>query len=165
MSSFSKRRKVRAGESPVVIVQSLSCVWLFATSGLQHARLPGPSPSPRACSDSCSLSQPQPCSHLVLRHPLLLPSVFPGIGVFSNEEAIMAIIKLGEMFCGPHQSGCSWELKSLKWDSNLIEAWQLGRQIVHDCPCDGETREPWTCWVRGGCTNRADINTLVSVFP
>ena len=33
-------------------VQSLSCVRLFATHGLQHARLPCPSPTPRTCSNS-----------------------------------------------------------------------------------------------------------------
>ena len=37
-------------------VQSLSCVQLFETDGLEHARLPCPSPSPRACSNSCPLS-------------------------------------------------------------------------------------------------------------
>ena len=31
------------------VVQSLSYVWLFATHGLQHARLPCPSLSPRVC--------------------------------------------------------------------------------------------------------------------
>ena len=41
----------------VVIVQSVSCVWLFATHGQQHARLPCPSLSPGVCSDSCPLSQ------------------------------------------------------------------------------------------------------------
>ena len=56
-----------------------------------------------------------PCSHLVLHHPLLLlPSIFTGIRVFSNEQPLMAIIKLGEMFCGSHQSGYSWELKNFK---------------------------------------------------
>ena len=40
----------------VAVVQSLSCVQLFVTHGLQHARLPCPSLSPRVCSDSCALS-------------------------------------------------------------------------------------------------------------
>ena len=39
----------------------LSSPWLmftfFRPHGLQHSRLPCPSPSPRACSDSCPLSQ------------------------------------------------------------------------------------------------------------
>ena len=37
--------------------------------GLQHARLPCPSPSPRACSNSCPLSQ--------WCHPTILSSVIP----------------------------------------------------------------------------------------
>ena len=51
--------------------------------GLQHARLPCPSPPPRACSNSC-LS-----SHLTLCRPLLLlPSILPNIRVFSNALAL-----------------------------------------------------------------------------
>ena len=34
-------------------VQSLSRVWLFSVPGLQHPRLPCPSPTPGACSNSC----------------------------------------------------------------------------------------------------------------
>ena len=41
---------------PFVVVESLSQVQLFATSGLQHARLPCPSPFPGVCSKSCPLS-------------------------------------------------------------------------------------------------------------
>ena len=41
-------------------------LWLH---GLQHARLPCPSPSPRACSNSCPLSQ--------WCHPSILSSVIP----------------------------------------------------------------------------------------
>ena len=40
----------------VVVVQSFSRVQLFETNGLQHVRLPCPSPSPGACSNSCPLS-------------------------------------------------------------------------------------------------------------
>ena len=36
-------------------VQSLSCVWLFVTHGLQHARPPCPSPTPGVNSNSCPL--------------------------------------------------------------------------------------------------------------
>ena len=46
----------RYWDFPVIVLQSLSCVWLFATHGLQHARLPCPSLSPEVCSDSCPLS-------------------------------------------------------------------------------------------------------------
>ena len=56
----------------------LSYVFLFSCSvvsdslrlhGLQHARLPCPSPSPRACSNSCTLSQ--------WGHPTISSSVVP----------------------------------------------------------------------------------------
>ena len=49
-----------------------------------------PSPSPRACSNSCPLSQSMvPSNNLILCRPLLLlPSIFPSIGIFSNESAL-----------------------------------------------------------------------------
>ena len=51
--------------------------------GLQHTRLPCPSPSPRACSNSC------PSNHLIFCRPLLLlPSLFLSIRVFSVESAL-----------------------------------------------------------------------------
>ena len=52
-----------------VVVQSLSCVWLFWSHGLQHVRLPCPSLSPGVCSDSC------PLSHWC--HPTISSSVTP----------------------------------------------------------------------------------------
>ena len=36
---------------------SQSCMTLLGPHGRQHTRLPCPSPTPRACSDSCPLSQ------------------------------------------------------------------------------------------------------------
>ena len=73
----------------VVVVQSLSPVWLFAT----------PWTATRQASLSFTISQTllklmpiesvMPSSHLVLCHPLLLlPSIFPSIRVFSNESAL-----------------------------------------------------------------------------
>ena len=57
--------------------------------GLQHSRPPCHLPSPRACSNSCPLSQWCHPNHLVLCHPLfLLPSIFPSIRVFSNGLAL-----------------------------------------------------------------------------
>ena len=70
-------------------VDSLSRVQLFAT------------PLTAACQDSLSITNPQrllklmsihlvmPPHHLILCRPLLLlPSIFPSIGVFSNESAL-----------------------------------------------------------------------------
>ena len=50
-------------------VQLLSHVQLFAPHGLQHARPPCPSPTPKAYSNSCPLSR--------WRHPTILSLVVP----------------------------------------------------------------------------------------
>ena len=69
-------------------VQSLSRVWLFAT------------PWTPACQASLSITNSQsllrllpiesvmPSNHLILCRPLLLPSIFPSVRVFSYESAL-----------------------------------------------------------------------------
>ena len=60
----------------------------FWPHGLQHGRLPCPSPASRDYSNSCPLSQ---LCHPTISscHPLLLPpSIFPSIRVFSNESLL-----------------------------------------------------------------------------
>ena len=71
-----------------VVFQSLSCVRLFVT------------PWTAACQASLSFTISQSLlrfmsiqsvmlsNHLILCHPLLLPSIFPSIRVFSNESAL-----------------------------------------------------------------------------
>jgi len=57
--------------------------------GLQHTRLPCPSPTPGVCSEPMSIELVMPSSHLILYRPLLLPpSIFPNIRVFSNESVL-----------------------------------------------------------------------------
>ena len=71
------------------VVQSLSCVQLFAT------------PWTAACQASVSITNSpcllrlmctesvMPSNHLILYHPLLLlPSIFPSIRIFSNESVL-----------------------------------------------------------------------------
>ena len=70
------------------VVQSLSCVQLFVT------------PWTAACQASLSIANSQslltltsielvmPSNHLILCRPLLLPSVFPSIRVFSSVSAL-----------------------------------------------------------------------------
>ena len=68
--------------------QSLSCVWLFATpwTAARQASL--------SITNSWSLPKPMsielvmPSNHLILCRPLLPPSIFPSIRVFSNESAL-----------------------------------------------------------------------------
>ena len=56
--------------------------------GLQHARPPCPSSTPRVYSNS-SIELVMPPNHLILCHPLLLlPSILPSIRVFSNESVL-----------------------------------------------------------------------------
>ena len=57
--------------------------------GFQHARLPCPSSTPRACSNSCLIKWMMPSSHLILCRPLLLlPSIYPSIRGFSKESVL-----------------------------------------------------------------------------
>ena len=74
---------------PKIVVQLLSSVRLFAT--------------PRTAAHQASLfftifwsllklmsiESVMPSNHLILRHPLLLPSSFPSIRVFSNESVLL----------------------------------------------------------------------------
>ena len=73
--SFTSQKKGRNSKKrhhyPYYVVQSFihitfTCLQLH---GLQYARIPCPSPSPRACSNSCLSSQ--------WRHPTILSSVVP----------------------------------------------------------------------------------------
>ena len=56
--------------------------------GLQLARLPCPSPNSQRLLKLMSIESVMPSNHLILCHPLLLPSIFPSIRVFSNESAL-----------------------------------------------------------------------------
>ena len=70
---------------PKIIQYSHSVVSDFLRPhGPQHTRLPCPSPTPGACSNSCPSSRQ--CHLTILCHSLLLLlSIFPSIRVFSNE--------------------------------------------------------------------------------
>ena len=71
-----------------VVVQSLSYLKSLRPHGFQHTRLPCSLPSPRACSNSCPLSQW--CHPTISAYcPLfLLPPIFPCIRVFSKKSAL-----------------------------------------------------------------------------
>ena len=70
-------------------VQSLGCVRLYVTpwTAAQQASLTNTN-SPSLLK-LMSIKLVMPSNHLILYHPLLLlPSIFPGIRVFSNESAL-----------------------------------------------------------------------------
>ena len=64
-------------------VQSLSHVRPFGTHGLQHTRLPCPF---RSLLKLMFIKSVMPSNPLILCHPLLQPSIFPSIRVFSSES-------------------------------------------------------------------------------
>jgi len=67
-----------------VVVQSLSRVQFCVSLGLQHTRLPCPSPSPRVCSNSCPLSE---WCHPIVSFSVACFAAFslPSIRVFFHE--------------------------------------------------------------------------------
>ena len=58
------------------------------THGLQHTRPPCPSPTHGAYSKLMSIESVMPSNHLILCRPLLPPSIFPSIRIFSNESVL-----------------------------------------------------------------------------
>ena len=73
----------------VVVVQSLNCVPLFATSWTAEGQVFLSFTISRRLLTLMSVESVVPSTRLILCHPvLLLPSVFPSIRVFSNELAL-----------------------------------------------------------------------------
>ena len=68
-------------------VQSLSCVWLFATPWTAACQASLSITNSRSLRKLMSIDSVMPFSHLILWCPLLLPSIFPSIRVFSNESS------------------------------------------------------------------------------
>ena len=70
----------------VVVVQSLSRVWLFAIPWTAACQASLSFTNSRSLLKLMSIESVMPSNHLVLCRPLLLlPSVFPSIRVFSNQ--------------------------------------------------------------------------------
>ena len=69
-------------------VQSLSPVWLFVTPWTAARQASLSITNSRSLLKLMSIESVMPPSHLILCHPLLLPSVFPSIRVFSSESVL-----------------------------------------------------------------------------
>ena len=69
-------------------VQSLSRVLLFATLGTAACQASPSIANSQSLLKLMSTESVMPSNHLILCHPLLLPSVFPSIRVFSSESVL-----------------------------------------------------------------------------
>ena len=78
-----------AGDHHIVVVQSLSHIWLFATPGTAAHQASLSFTISQSLLKFMSIESMKPSNHLIACRPLLLlPSFFPSIGVFSNELAL-----------------------------------------------------------------------------
>ena len=71
-----------------VVVQSLSHVWLFANPWTTALHVSLYFTITWNLLKIMSFKSVMTSNHLILCHPLLLPSIFPSIRVFSNESAL-----------------------------------------------------------------------------
>ena len=69
-------------------VQSLSCVRLFVTPWTSAHQASLSVTNSRSLLKFMSIASVVPSNHLILCRPLLLPSLFPSIWVFSSESAL-----------------------------------------------------------------------------
>ena len=70
------------------LAQALSCVRLFATLWTAARQASQSTTNSWSLLILMSIKSVMPSNHLILCHPLLLPSVFPSIRVFSNESIL-----------------------------------------------------------------------------
>jgi len=69
-------------------VQSLRRVWLFVTPWPAAHQASLSITNSRSLLKFMSIKSVMPSNHLILCHPLLLPSIFPSIRVFSSESVL-----------------------------------------------------------------------------
>ena len=112
--------------------------------GLQHARIPCPSPTPGVCSNSCPLNWwCHPTNHLILCRHLFLPlSIFPSIRVFSDESVLRIgwpkywsftfSISLSNEYLGPISFRIDWlDLLAVQGThENLLQCHSLKASIL-----------------------------------
>ena len=72
----------------VFVVLLLSHVWLFAAPWTAARQVSLPFTISQSLLKFMSVESAMPSNSLIVCHPLLLPSIFPSIGVFSNESAL-----------------------------------------------------------------------------
>ena len=82
----------------IVVVQSVSRVWLFVTAWTAAYQASLPFTISQSLLKLMSIEAMMLSIHLVLCYPLLLlPSIFPSIRIFSNESALYQMAKVLEL--------------------------------------------------------------------
>ena len=72
----------------VVVIQSLSRIRLFATPKNAAHQVPLSFTTSRSLLRFTSIQSEMPSNHFILCRPLLLPSIFPSIKIFSSESGL-----------------------------------------------------------------------------
>ena len=72
----------------IAVFQSFSCLRLFATPWTAAHQASLSITNSRSLLKLMSIESVMPSKRLILCHPLLLPSIFPSIRVFSNESVL-----------------------------------------------------------------------------
>ena len=75
-------------EAPFSSVQSLSHVQLFATPWTAACQVSLSNTNSQSLLILMSIESVMPSNHLIFCHPLLPPSIFPSVRVFSNESVL-----------------------------------------------------------------------------
>ena len=112
----------------IVVVQSLSHVWLFETPWMHHARFPHPSQSPRVCSNSCPLSQG--C------HPAISSSVISFSSCLQSSPPSGSFPVSWLFASGGHSIGASASTSVLPM--NILGWFPLGLTGLILCPRDSQ---------------------------
>ena len=74
--------------SAQVVVQSSSCIWLVVTPWAAVHQAPLSLTISQSLLKLMFIESVMPSNHFILCHPLLLPSIFPSIRIFSSESAL-----------------------------------------------------------------------------
>ena len=102
-------------------VQSLSCVWLFATPWIAARQVSLSITNSRSSPKPTSIESVMPSSHLIFYRPLLLlPPIPPSIRVFSNESTLR-----------------------MRWP----KYWSFSFSIIPSKEIPGLSPLEWTCWI------------------
>ena len=84
----SRKNKITVSDSSIYSVQSLSRVQLFVTPWTVTCQASLSITNSQSLFKLMSIELVMPSNHLILCHPLLPPSIFPSIRVFSNESIL-----------------------------------------------------------------------------